>query len=201
MRVALFGGSFDPVHEGHLAAAVLARQALDLDRVILIPAGSTATRPGPKAQAVASAAHRLAMLRLLCEGRPWLEVSDAECRPGASPFAVDTLALFHRTLPAGTDIVLLIGSDKLALLPRWHGIDAIRASARIVALDRPGHPLDAAPPWVERLGGPLPDLSSTQIRARLAAGGPLDGLCPSAVISYLMTEQPYARPGPAARFA
>ncbi|RBO51232.1 nicotinate (nicotinamide) nucleotide adenylyltransferase [Rhodovulum sp. BSW8] len=201
MRVALFGGSFDPVHDGHLAAAVLARQALDLNRVILIPANSTAARPGPKAQAVAPAAHRLAMLRCLCEGRPWLEVSNVECRPGASPFAVDTLAVFRETLPPGTEIVLLIGSDKLALLPRWRGIDEIRAGARIVALARPGHPLDAAPPWVGRLNGPLPDLSSTQIRARLAAGAPLDGLCPPAVISYLMTEQPYARPGPAARFA
>ncbi|MCK6481100.1 MAG: nicotinate (nicotinamide) nucleotide adenylyltransferase, partial [Planctomycetes bacterium] len=176
MRVGILGGSFDPVHLGHVALAEAARDRLALDRVLLVVARSQPLKPGGPA---AGGEDRLAMVRLAVEGRPRLEASDLELRRPGPSYTVDTLRALRTALPPGAELLLLLGADALAEMPRWREAAEVRRMASVVAGLRAGAPapagadllLDAAPPA----------LSSTEIRRRAAGGEPLEGLVPPAV--------------------
>jgi nicotinate-nucleotide adenylyltransferase len=193
-RIGVFGGSFDPIHEGHLRAAEDARVALGLERVLLVPAGSQPLKGGH-----APADHRLAMVRLAVEGRDGLEVSDAEvARPGTS-YTVDTVREISKALGADVELCLLIGTDAVRDLPDWRDVQEIFSHARPVVLQRPGDgPVDwddLAGRLTAGLAGRLRDstvclkrpvdVSSTEVRRRLAAGEPVSGLVPTAVEGYI----------------
>jgi nicotinate-nucleotide adenylyltransferase len=177
-RVGLFGGSFDPIHEGHVAAARHARAALGLDRVVFLPTAQPPHKPGRR---FAPAARRFAMVELALLGEEGLYASDHELT-GAPAYTVDTLEHFRALWP-GVELDLLVGADSLAGLHTWKRFAELPRLARVVALARPGWDLGEVVPllapelrlaWEEgRLvavaNPPLP-WASTELRAALARG-------------------------------
>jgi len=180
MRIGILGGSFDPVHLGHLALAEAARDQLALDRVLLVVAAGQPLKPsGP----VAPAEDRYAMLRLAVRGRERLEASDMEFQRPAPSYTVDTLREIRREAPPGAEVVLLLGADALADLPRWRESAAIRTLAKVAACTRPGFP----PPSGADLALEIdtPDISSTDVRRRVASGEGIGTLVPEDVAVYI----------------
>lgn len=187
MRIGVFGGSFDPVHHGHLIVADHARRALDLTEVRLVPAREQPFKGGRHR---ASADDRLAMLELAVAGAPGLTVDPRECRRPGPSYTVDTLRELRKEFP-GAALSLLVGADAARDFPTWRESAAIRELAALVILTRPG---TAAP---EGLGGqllPVPciDISATDVRRRVRAGEGIRFLVPDAVARYIADRRLYA---------
>lgn len=183
----LFGGSFNPPHVGHLAVAEACAEAAGLEAVVWMPAATPPHKLGDAALAPAEA--RLAMVQAATAGNARFRVSDLELRraraDGAPSFTVDTL----RALRAQDDRewALLVGGDSLAGFPRWRAPREILDLARLVVYRRPGADLGDVPDWVlDRttfVDGPALDLSSTELRARLAAGRTVRYLVPDGALA------------------
>lgn len=176
-RIGLFGGTFDPIHVGHLAVASAASHGLSLDRVVFV----VAHEPWQKVRtrSIADSALRLAMVQAAVEGRSDFEASSIEIDRGGSSYTIDTLEALSKMEPDAT-FVLVVGSDVVGDLSSWHRHDELRELCSLGILDRPGD-IGAEPPpgWTyERIAAPLVDLSSSMLRARLAAGEPVDYLVP-----------------------
>ena len=189
-RLGVFGGTFDPVHVGHLVAAVNARHACALDRVLLV----VANRPWQKQdRAVSPAEHRLALVEAALEGSPGLEASSLEIDRGGETYTADTLEVLAAEDP-GRELFLIVGGDVAAELGSWRRVDAVRDLARLVVVSRPGAPeADPGPGWrVTRVDIPLLDLSGSDLRARAARGLPLDHLVPAAAIERIRALNLYA---------
>ena len=179
-RIGLFGGTFDPPHVGHLVTAVNVRHALGLDRLLLVVAND----PWQKGdQAVSPAADRLAMVEAAVQGVPGLEPSRLEIDRGGISYTADTLADLTTTDPSA-DIFLVLGSDAAAGLPTWDRVDEVRRLARLVVVTRPGAEAARPPEGWEHTVVEVPrlEVSSTDLRARVADGRPLDYLVPEAVV-------------------
>lgn len=178
-RIAVLGGTFDPVHNAHLAIARRALEALAASRVLWLPTGSPPYRRAP----LASGAHRLAMLRLAIAGEPRYAIDERELAPGHSGYTVDTLASLHAELGEDAELVLLMGADQYAQRAAWHRWHEVARLARIAVFARPGAP----PPEGEAMLVPLPllDISASVIRARLARGADVSALVPPAVLAYI----------------
>ncbi len=180
MKLGIFGGSFDPVHLGHLLVAQAAIEELALDRLFFIPAAlspfkaDTQHTPGTE---------RLRWLRLALAGKTDCEVDDQEIRRGGVSYSVDTLRDYAKRFP-GAELFYLIGADNVAKLPEWREPAELARLAEFVVVPRPGQPkLDFPTPfrgWM-LTGFPL-GMSSSQIRARVQAGLPIDSLVPVAVV-------------------
>lgn len=177
MRLGILGGSFDPIHHGHLIVAQLAREALGLDRVLLLV---SANQPLKERHGVA-AVHRLRMTELAAEGIPGLEVDGREVARGGTTYTVDTLRELGNEYP-GVSLVLLLGSDAAAQLPQWREVEELLRLAHPVAFRRAGA---AVPEGFEEIVVPAMELSSTAIRARAAAGLSLRGWVPERVADYI----------------
>lgn len=174
MDVALLGGSFNPPHLGHLLAAHVVRALEPVDQVWFVPAAHH-----PFGKPLIGFEHRLAMCELMCrDASGWLATSDIEGTLGGEGYTVDTLRALHRRWP-DRRWTLVIGSDVVADLPRWHEVAEIRRLARIVVLNRDGHPARDA------IGPPLAKVSSTEVRAALAAGRGGEGLLHRDVLAYI----------------
>jgi nicotinate-nucleotide adenylyltransferase len=181
-RLGIFGGTFDPPHVGHLVTAVNVRHDLGLDRVLLVVAGQPWQKVGTRE--MSSAADRYAMVAAAVGSVDGLEASTLEIdRPGMS-FTADTLALLRDEAPA-RELFLILGSDAAAGLPTWDRADEVRSLATLVVVDRPGTRSAGPPPgWTwERCEVPRLEVSSTELRARVAEGRPLDYLLTPAVIA------------------
>ena len=187
-RLGLFGGTFNPPHAGHLAVADAAREQLALDRVIWMPSA----RPPHKAVGV-SPNHRLAMTRLATQGRADFDVSDRELhRPGRS-FTADTLDALHADFP-GARWWLILGQDSLSSFPTWRDPDRIVARARLAVYRRGDDTAGTASPFaqhVDWIQAPRVDVSSTELRARLADGWPVTGLMADDVAAYARVHRLY----------
>ena len=184
-RVGLLGGSFDPVHHGHLVVARALREALGLDAVRLVPAGEQPFKAGRHA---ASPRDRAAMVALGVAGEPGLACETAEVdRPGPS-YTVDTLRDLAERAPA-TEWYLCVGADAAVDLPTWHEAARIPELATIVVFRRPG----AVPPPGPYVRSEVPqlDISATDIRARVAAGRSIRYLVPDPVADYIATHRLY----------
>ncbi len=202
-RVGVFGGSFDPVHWGHLLIAETARESLGLDHIRWIPAStSPLKRHGP----VASASDRLAMLRLAIDDAEGHVIDRCELERGDVSYTADTLHDLRRRLPAA-DLFLIIGSDSLATWPRWHAPERIAELATVAVVRRGGEPpIDFSPmdglATPEQIGAarehviPMPrvELSSTELRTRIADGRPIRFRTTPAVERYIESGRLY-RPG------
>ena len=179
--VGLFGGSFDPVHHGHLIAAQVAREVLQLDEVRFVPTGIQPFKTeGPKAPA----ADRVAMLRLALAGAPGLKLETCEVdRPGPS-YTVETLRILKAREPEKV-FILLVGTDVAQEFPRWREAEEIVRRAKVVLLARPGHEAPAGL-WVSAVV-PVPalEISATDLRQRVAAGRPIRYYVPDAVAAYV----------------
>ena len=186
MSVGLLGGAFDPVHCGHLMLAEGALQELGLERVLLIPYAVGPHKPdGP----VASGVDRLAMLALAVGGHPRLQVDDREIRRGGPSYTVDTLRDLSSEHP-GVEWVLLMGCDQARTLAEWHQPRQVLEMARMAVAPRPGREqgpelLPDGLAGAHRLSLPLPEVSSTDIRLRIARGRSLHSLVPEAVAEYI----------------
>jgi nicotinate-nucleotide adenylyltransferase len=186
-RLGLLGGTFDPPHVGHLAAAYAALEALALDEVRLIPA---ATQPLKAERDAADPRHRLAMTRLLAEADPRLAVDPVEVERGGLSYTVDTLRAYRRDHPAA-DLVLLIGEDVVATLPQWREPATIAGLARIVVVTRGATAVPDPGVPVERLRTRVIEVSSTELRSRVRAGLPIRGLVPDGVAAYIAAHRLY----------
>ena len=189
MRLGIFGGSFDPPHLGHLLPLIDAGEQLGLDRILLVPA---ATQPFKVGRASASADHRLAMTERLVAMVPGFEVSRAEIeRPGLS-FTVDTLRAL-RDWHRDAELTLLLGADAYALLDQWREPDQVRQMARIAVLARAGGttPVEDRREGIELLQTRRVDISSTELRARVADGRTIRGFVPDAVADYIAEHRLY----------
>jgi nicotinate-nucleotide adenylyltransferase len=180
-RVGILGGTFDPIHIGHLVAATWARDALGLDRVLLVVANEPWQKVGRRQ--VTAAEDRFAVVAAAVEGVPGLEACRIEIDRGGPSYTVDTVGELERRHP-DTDFSLLVGADVAAELETWHEVDQLAMRVRLVIVDRGGVERAADPPgWaVTRLRIPALDVSSSQLRQRLAAGESVDFLVPAPAI-------------------
>lgn len=189
MRVGLYGGCFNPVHQGHLAAARGAMRALGLDRVLFIPSGNP---PLKGAEGLAPGTHRLAMLQAGLAGQSGMEASAIEIDRQGPSFTVDTVTQLRTAYPDHAELFFLLGDDCVARLARWKGIDRLHAMLRFAILPRC---VDGARPHDDRLiwlDLPRHEASSTRIRAMLAAGEPpSETLIAPAVLDYAMQNNLY----------
>lgn len=189
MKIGLFGGSFDPVHCGHLLVAQAAREELALHRVFFI---LTAQSPfKPEAQP-APAAERLRLLRLALAGDAWAEVDDREIRRGGVSYSIDTVRQYRRDFP-GAELFYLIGADLAGQLSLWRGASELAHLVEFAVIPRPGEivPPLAAPFRGRALRGLPMGVSSSEIRARCRAGLSLTHLTPPAVAEAIKNNQLY----------
>lgn len=188
-RIGIFGGTFDPIHYGHLAIAEDARSTLNLDRVLFIPA---ARQPFKRDRMVAPAAQRLAMVEHACADNLAFEPSAIELERSGISYTVATLeTLAQRRLG---DLFFILGADALRDLPRWYQIEHMLTLAQFVAIGRPDVAVDqhelgrALPMLADRLtvlDGPQINLSSTELRQRIAQRRSVRYLMPDSVIDYI----------------
>jgi nicotinate-nucleotide adenylyltransferase len=194
-RVGILGGTFDPIHLGHLVPAEYAVNHLYLSRLILVPSAMPVHRPR---HTPASNEHRLRMCQLAAEGIPGFLVSGVEVSRPEPSYTILTLRYFAKTLPAGTEIVLLVGEDNLPMLHTWKDIDEILRLATLAIMPRPvAGPADlsalkaaigpdkVAEILANRVPTPLVPISATAIRARVKAGQSIAGLVPTNVATYI----------------
>lgn len=188
-RIGVFGGTFDPIHVGHLVTAVNVRHVLDLDRVLLVVAND----PWQKADLpVTPAADRLAMVAAAVAGVDALEASDVEIANGGPSFTADTLATLGRRHP-DAELFVILGSDAAALLPTWERAEEVRERATLVVVTRPGAGPSSPPSgWDHRMVEvPHLEVSSTDLRARVADGRPLDWLVSPSVVHLIRSRGLY----------
>lgn len=178
-RIGLFGGSFDPVHLGHLLVAQAACEEAALDRLFFIPAAQSPFKPDSK---LSPASERLRLLRLALAGRANYEIDDQEIRRGGTSYTIDTVRDYARRFPRA-ELFYLIGADHVPSLSKWREAEALSKLAGFLVIPRPGEGEPALkPPFAGRYlkGFPL-GVSASQIRARVKAGLPVDHLVPPAV--------------------
>ena len=173
MKVGLLGGTFDPVHNAHLAIARAALEQLQLRKIVFIPTGAQHYR----SSAAASDEHRVAMLRLAIGGEPRYEIDTRELVPGATGYTVDTLMGLRLEKP-----YLLMGADQYAKLGSWHRPEEVRRLSRIAVFARPGFPIQQG---VKTLTLPEMNISASEIRARAARGEDISGMVPPAVARHI----------------
>lgn len=193
-RLGLMGGTFDPIHHGHLFIAEESRQAFALDQVIFVPNRQPALDKG---RTVSPADDRCAMTELAIASNPHFALSRLELdRPGPS-YTIDTLRHFHRLCPDPDSLYFIAGADAIRDLRRWHEPDALLAACRFVAAIRPGFDLEPLRAdtalWarIDVLPVPLLDISSTALRRRVREGRSVKYLLPDAVEDYIRTKRLY----------
>ncbi len=196
-HIGILGGTFNPVHNAHLMMACLALEEYDLEQVVLIPTGQPPHKDGEQ---IASASHRLAMLRCAVQGRPGLRVSPMEINRLGTTYTVDTLYQLHARQPALYSFI--IGADTLCDLPNWKEIAKVCSLCDFIAFYREGMDLEKtrlAKQYMEQTYGAririsrskIPRISSTEIRQRLLSGQSVSQFVPKAVEQYLLTNEVY----------
>lgn len=193
MKLAIFGGSFDPPHLGHLAFARFALEALAPDRLLWLPAGRQWQKPD---QVMAAGVHRVGMLKRLTAGEPRFVVDDRELHRRGPSFTADTLREMVIQHP-GAELLFLIGQDQYARLPTWYRVERVTELATLVVVPRAGEAV-ATPPGL----GPhrlqvlqLPDipLSSTAVREALGRGEDISPMVGAEVASYIASHRLYEK--------
>ena len=197
-RIGLFGGSFDPVHNGHLALARRALETVPLDRVLFIPAANS---PFKRGRMHAGAEDRAEMLRLALEGEPRFQLSRADLDRGGVSYSIDLVRGMREAFP-DAELCFLIGADSLAGLHHWYRADELVRLCRFVSFGRTGTRIDPetlgfSPEINARLAADfVPDfdepVSSTDVRDRLARGDPAPDLLPSSVAEYALRHGLYS---------
>jgi len=201
-RIGILGGTFNPVHTGHLVLAQNALEAFDLGKVLFVPCFQPPHKEGPE---LASAEHRKAMLEAALEDDLRFEVCDIEIQRGGRSYSVDTIRKLKELYPE-SELIFIIGADSLPELHLWKNIHDLLELCKVVTFCRPGtdisriNPKDIRlnPPWPEYLlknivSGRLMDISSSDIRHRIAEGMSIRYLVPQSVEVYIAEHNLYAR--------
>jgi nicotinate-nucleotide adenylyltransferase len=217
-RIGILGGTLDPIHCGHMAAAVAARDALDLAEVLVLPSGIP---PHRTVQPLASPFHRFAMASLAVSGISRFSASDDELRLEGPSYTADTLERQHARGRPASQIFFITGADAFADIATWKRYPEVLDLANFVVVARPGHRIDAlasrlpaladrmrslspgsgpappaptangANPMIFLLQAPTPDVSSTVVRERLRRGEPITGLVPPLVETHILQHRLY----------
>ena len=201
MKIGVMGGTFDPIHLGHLAVAGEAHQLLGLSEVRFMPAGHPYFK---EAASISASADRVNMVNLAIAGKPYFKVSLLEVkRPGPS-YAVDSMATMKKELGAEDELYFIMGWDSLMTLHLWFEAARLIRICRIVAAPRPGYPRPDVSLLEKDLPGignrtvvmdkPLVDISATAIRQRVRQGLPIEGLVPEKVANYIKEKKLYLNP-------
>ena len=204
LSIGILGGTFDPVHLGHLALARAARANVGLDEIVFVPA---ARPPHKLGRPISPANDRLAMVELAVEGEPATSVSRIELDRSGPSYTVDTVAAMLDQAARekrDIDITVILSAESFADLPDWHAADRLVELATIAVAPRPGHPLPDPTTLADKLPGlvgrlivihdTLPDISASAIRTRVAAGRPIDHLVPPRVAAYIEEHHLYRDP-------
>lgn len=195
-RIVILGGTFDPIHIGHLAIAEDVRYALGASHVLFVP---TAQQPLKSYQHRASAADRLAMAQLATADNPAFSVSDIEIRRGGLSYTVETVAEIHRQHPEA-EIFFTVGVDAAVTLPKWREVERLLSLCQIVIVERPGYTFDPETLFAELpaarertlvILGPTFDISASEVRLRLSQGRPIRYHLPAAVREYIAANSLY----------
>jgi nicotinate-nucleotide adenylyltransferase len=191
MKIGVFGGTFDPVHRAHIAAAAAARDALKLDKVLLVPAGQPMSR---SELPIASAEDRVAMLRLAVKGKPGLEVSTIEIERSGPTYTVDSITQMRKSA-LNDEIYFILGCDSLDQLPGWKEPERLVSLCRLVVVPRPGcrtpdlKKLEEILPGISQkvtlLKEPFLDVSATEIREKAGKAESINDLVPAPVADYI----------------
>jgi len=200
MKIGVLGGTFDPVHMGHLKVAEEVTAGLNLDEVIFMPAG----QPWLKADNLISPAeHRLEMLRLALSGKDNFRLSTMETERAGPTYTVDTMAELGRQLGSKNELFFILGWDNLTQLPQWHEPSRLIKLCRLVAVPRVDYPppdlasLEGAIPGLSErvilLDAPRIDVNASEIRQRVRDGLSIHNLVPEAVEGYIKEHGLYAR--------
>ncbi len=202
VRLGIIGGTFDPIHLGHLGIAEAARSKFALDRVIFVPAAAPPHKGG---RSIAPAADRLAMISLAIAGKPYFAASDIEMRREGPSYTIDTLDEFSALNP-DAKIFFIVGADSLLELHQWHHAKELASRYDFIIVGRPGSPLPSAEQLAAHFGqkaaeklcsGILTvepyDVSATEIRRRVAEGKNLSRLVTDEVAGYIIDKGLYAR--------
>lgn len=191
MKIGFMGGSFDPVHIGHLIAAQDALEGLQLDKVVLVPAAQAPLKPDV---VQSTAEDRLAMLRLAIEPGGPLEVSDYEVTKGGISYTIETVRHFRQRHPHD-DFYWLIGADQVLQLAKWKEISELVKLTEFVYFARPGYPenvpLEIPGLRLRRCQGHLIEISSSELRERVRRSRKLNRFCPQKVIAYIEEKRLY----------
>ena len=191
MKIGFLGGSFDPVHFGHLIAAQDVYEQYHFDRLFLVPAAQAPL----KAQDMQSVTEdRLAMLRAACEWDHRLEIADYELNKGGVSYTIDSVRHFRQQFPHD-ELFWIIGGDQLPLLHKWKDISQLAAMVEFIFLERPGHPskphTNITGLRLHRCDGHLIEISSSELRQRVRQGRSLNYFCPQKVIAYIESKKLY----------
>jgi nicotinate-nucleotide adenylyltransferase len=195
-RVAILGGTFDPIHLGHLAIAADVQHAIGAARVLFVPA---AQQPFKLGVPMTQAEDRLQMVRLAVADNPAFEVSTVEIDRGGVSYTVETVAQLRESLPH-TELFLIVGADAAADLPRWHQAERLMSLCRVAVVERPGYRVDVSRMYTElpaardRLmvaPGPAFTISASEIRQRVREGRPVRYHVPAVVYAYLRQRRLY----------
>ena len=199
-RIGVLGGTFDPIHLGHLIVAEDIRQKLGLTEVLFIPAGQPWLKLKEE-KPISAAEHRLAMVRLAIASNPYFKALSMEIeRPGLS-YSIDTILELKSKLGSEAEIYFIVGPDALAELPQWKEPARVIEACQVMGMNRPGYArpdlrkLEKSVPGVSKrimlIDVPQIDISSTEIRNRVAQGQSIRHLVPEAVEKYIMEHRLY----------
>ena len=199
MNIGVLGGTFDPVHNGHLVVAEVARERLNLAEVIFVPAG----QPWLKAdKPITPAKHRLEMLRLSLADKPYFKLSTMEIERAGPSYTIDTIIELRSKINAGDELFFILGQDNLAQLPQWREPSRLIQLCYLVAVPRPGSPrpnlktLEASLPGILQrvvlMDEPQVDISASEIRDWVGRGLSIRHLVPEPVNRYIKENRLYA---------
>ena len=191
MKIGFLGGSFDPVHFGHLIAAQDVLEQFHLDRLLLVPAAQAPLKPN---DIKSTTEDRLTMLRSAIEWDRRLEISDYELKKGGISYTIDSVRHFRVQFP-GDELFWIIGGDQLPLLHKWKEIGELAKLIEFIFLERPKHPTKPHPEIpglrLHRSDGHLIEISSSELRQRIQLGRSLHYFCPQKVIAYIEGKKLY----------
>ena len=198
MKIGVMGGTFDPIHKGHVIVAEEVRTRLSLAEVLFVPAGQPWLN---KTGAISAAEHRVQMVRLAIADKPYFRLTTMEVERAGPSYTIDTITELKAQLEPGDELFFILGWDNLAQLPQWRQARRLIELCRLVAVPRPGYPppdLDSLSTVISGLSQrviildkPEVDIGATEIRKRVAQGLSIDHLVPEPVAEYIRKHQLY----------
>lgn len=187
-RIGLLGGTFNPIHIGHLTMAQIAKERMNLDKIIFIPSHIP---PHKKVKNLALAKHRYAMVRLAIQGNPGFAVSDFEYKKAGRSYSIDTIRHFWKNNPQGTKFFFIIGADAVAGLKDWKRIEQIVKLVTFVVVNRPGYIYREDRIEYQYVAMPAIDIASSFLRSRVAQGRSIQYFVPDSVYAYIKKHNLY----------